>query len=291
MSAEEKIGEAMRRSLPYLPGDAGQIVLQMLEPGTLAIIAGTLVVWAGSHFFGVGEVVDLILLSVGVLTLGLSAFSGARLLLDFGKTAVNAQSDHDLDTAGRLFAQAVTILGISVIQAVLLHGQARTVIARGQPRIYPRVQVGPPPAAGEVWLSQPATIPGGSLGTTDAYGAIQISRDQPLSEQQITLYHELVHRYFSPRTGPFRQFRAEVNMSAYSRSVLLRYLEEALAEGYAQLRVNGLAAGLRAYRFPLDGGYLTVSQAATEGAGIGTIVLGGTLFQVTISQGPMPGTQ
>lgn len=76
--------------------------------------------------------------------------------------------------------------------------------------------------------------------------------------------------------------------SAYNRSALLRYLEEALAEGYAQLRVNGLARALGAYRFPLQGGYVTVSQLLTEGQAIGTITLGGVFLHVSISIGSMP---
>ena len=77
-------------------------------------------------------------------------------------------------------------------------------------------------------------------------------------------------------------------MSAYSRSALLRYLEESLAEGYGQLRVHGLAKALGAIKFPLDGGYVTVSQLASEGLAIGTITLGGTLFHVSMSPGPIP---
>jgi hypothetical protein len=77
-------------------------------------------------------------------------------------------------------------------------------------------------------------------------------------------------------------------MSAYNRSALLRFLEEALAEGYAQLRVNGLIAGLRALRFPLDRGYVTVSQLTGEGSTIGTIIVGGTRFHVSISLGAVP---
>jgi hypothetical protein len=77
-------------------------------------------------------------------------------------------------------------------------------------------------------------------------------------------------------------------MSGYSRSQLLRYLEEALAEGYGQLRVHGLEKALGAYRFPVDLGYVTVSQMVAEGQAIGTITLGGTLFYVSVSQGPIP---
>ncbi|HET9954811.1 MAG TPA: hypothetical protein VFQ61_09915 [Polyangiaceae bacterium] len=123
---------------------------------------------------------------------------------------------------------------------------------------------------------------------TSPYGAITIARNQSLTEQRITLYHELVHRYFSPRTGPLRRLRAEVRISGYSRSALLRYLEEALAEGYGQLRGYGLDKALAAYRFPIDFGYVTVSRMMAEGQAIGSITLGGVLFYVSVSQGPIP---
>jgi hypothetical protein len=118
---------------------------------------------------------------------------------------------------------------------------------------------------------------------------IQVARSQTLTEQPITLLHELVHRFFSPRTGPLRRLRAELSVSAYARSALLRHIEEALAEGYAQLRVNGLSSALQAYRFPLSGGYVTISQLAAEGRAIGTIVLGGIVLQVSIFLGSLTG--
>lgn len=289
MSSADKIGEALRRSLPHLPADARAVVEVMVQPQSLALMAGMLVVWAGSHAFGVGEVVDIVLLGVGAVTLGFAVFEGAAALKDFVVGALGARTDADLEEAGRQFARAVVLLGISTIQALLLRGQGRAVIARGRPQIHPRPAVGaPPPAGNQLRLSRPGSIPGGSLGTTDAYGVISVARNQSLSEQRITLLHELVHRFFSPRTGPLRRLRAELSMTAYARSALLRHLEEALAEGYAQLRINGLAAAVRAYRFPLDGGYVTVAQLATEGRAIGSIVLGGAVFQVSVSLGPIP---
>ena len=79
--------------------------------------------------------------------------------------------------------------------------------------------------------------------------------------------------------------------SAYNRSALLRYLEEALAEGYGQLRVKGLYDALQAYRFPLKGldPYVTVSELRVEGAAIGSIMIGGLVLQVSIADGPMLG--
>src|SRR5262245_4407752 len=51
----------------------------------------------------------------------------------------------------------------------------------------------------------------------------------------------------------------------FSGSPLLRYLEEALAEGYGQLRVNGFGKAIAALRFPLTGGYVTISELVAEG--------------------------
>jgi len=58
---------------------------------------------------------------------------------------------------------------------------------------------------------------------------------------------------------------------------------------YAQLRVHGLSQAIEALRFPLDLGYVTVAQLIAEGQVIGTITLGGVLWHVSISQGPIPG--
>jgi hypothetical protein len=285
MSAQDKIGDAIRRSLPMLPGEAREQVLAMLSPESLAIVAGTLVVWAGSHFFGVGEIVDIILLVVGFATLGLSVFAGARELYDFATDAVNAQTDDDLDRAARHFASAVDILGISIVSAVLLRRSAKAVAARGRPQIRPMPNVGAPPGPGVRPITRPFTLPSGALGETDWYGNIAVIRNQTLTEQRLTLYHELVHRYFSPRFGPMRQLRAQVRASAYWRSALLRYIEEAMAEGYAQLRVHGLDQALVGIRFPIQGGYVTVSQLATEGTAIGNITLGGMHFTVRVVHG------
>ncbi|BCA62725.1 hypothetical protein HMP09_1959 [Sphingomonas sp. HMP9] len=130
LSPTEKVGEAIRLSLPHLPTEARQIVASLLEPRSLAIIGASVVAWAGSHLIGVGEFVDVILLAVGVVALGFSVFEGAREMLDFAETAVRARSERELDIAGKHFARAVTILGISTVQAVLLRGGTRAVRSR-----------------------------------------------------------------------------------------------------------------------------------------------------------------
>jgi len=63
------------------------------------------------------------------------------------------------------------------------------------------------------------------------------------------------------------------------------YLEEALAETYAQLRVVGFKGVLSGIRFPISPNYVTISDLATEGQAIGTIIVGTQRFTVSISSG------
>src|ERR1700739_66709 len=99
MTLDQRLGEALSRSKAYLAPDVGRFIGSFLSPTNLAILGGTLVVWAGSHFFGVGEIVDVLLLVVGAFTIGWSVGDVAELLYTFADKTVNAQTDADLDAA------------------------------------------------------------------------------------------------------------------------------------------------------------------------------------------------
>jgi hypothetical protein len=83
-----------------------------------------------------------------------------------------------------------------------------------------------------------------------------------------------------------RTFRARLAASAYWRSALMQYLEEALVETFAQLRVHGLTGLMTGIRFPVANGYMTLQLLACEGAEIGTLVLGSQRFSVQFVPGP-----
>lgn len=296
LGPQDKIGEALRRSLPLLPAEARHVVEAMIEPEALAIMGGTLIVWAGSHFFGVGEIVDVALLTVGFALLGASVLTGAQALYDFATTALNAKSDADLNRAAHHFATAVTTLGVSVITALLLRSNVKAVRARKPPppeRAFLKqkglLEVGRPlPPGVKPNIRRPRTLASGALGETDWYGNIAVVRNQSITEQRITLYHEWVHSVLSPRVAPLRHLRARLKASAYWRSALLRYLEEAMAEGWAQLRVRGLSHAISAIKFPIappgQGGYVTLSQLQAEGVAIGSVMLEGARFTVFLSE-------
>lgn len=77
MSFEDRIGEVMRRSLPRLGPEARAQVEAILSRESLLIIAGVLTAWVVSHAFGLGEIIDAILLAVGALALGWSIFEAS----------------------------------------------------------------------------------------------------------------------------------------------------------------------------------------------------------------------
>lgn len=291
MSATDKISEAIRRSKRHLPDSLARQLDALLTPENLALMAGTLAVWAGSHFFGVGEVVDVGLLLIGAFFIGWSITDVVKSLVEFGTTAINARTEDDLDRAGKHFAHAAVTGGLTAIMAILLRRSAKGLQAsRGatigevmKPAKPGLVKVAPDTQPGQA-IRKPTVTGDPSLppgrGSTNAFGDVRFSTQGSAAEQQLTRLHELVHSFFSPRLRPFRTFRARLAMSGYSRSAILRYLEEALAESFAQVRVNGLGGLLTGIRFPVANGYMSLQQLACEGAEIGTIVFGTERFSV-----------
>ena len=255
LSPADRIGSALQRSLPMLAPEARREIEKLIEPKTLAIVAGVLVAWVVSHFIGIGEIVDAILIGAGILAIGLSVFEGLDELYEFAKGALNASSPQDLDEAARHFFRAIAILGVQAVLAVLLKGAPKSF--RGG-----RVNVGPPPpfAQGPVSLPPLRSTRGlaAGAGKTDTWGGIVISRLGTTADRRLAALHENIHRLLTPRLNVLRNFRVASRSSSYSRSTLSKYLEEALAETVAQVGVNGLRSAFRGVSFPVREGYVTL---------------------------------
>ncbi len=117
-------------------------------------------------------------------------------------------------------------------------------------------------------------------GWTDKYGNVGLSPHGTQTDRALASAHESVHSLLSPKAmNGLRELRADVRMAAYEKSHLCKYLEEALAESYAQVKVNGLRALPEGLAFPVRNGYVTVERVAKEGA-IGTLVYCGVLYAV-----------
>ena len=301
LTPAQKVIEAMFLSDEFVPGAVGEQLKQLLTLQNAAILAASVVAWAVSQAFGIGEIFDAIMLVVAAGSIGVTAaWEGGGELVAFMKTAVRAKTNADIERAARHFARARVILGMSVIEAVLLRGRGRVVARRGMPTPKPQLRAEePPPYGTKPIVKYGSHLPEGTLGTTYDYGDIYISNRVKPSQEQAVLLHEIVHRYFSPRTGLFRRLRAGVAKSARARSEILVYLEEALAQGFSVLRREGLLKAIDSLDFPLgaktsDGeivsgtSYVTMSRLKYEGHVIGSVVLQGETFLVAIGNGHRP---
>jgi len=70
MDMQQKLELAIIKAAKLLPGDVGEQLLAMLTPSALATMAAIAGVWAGAHFFGIGELADLILIVAGWVAVG-----------------------------------------------------------------------------------------------------------------------------------------------------------------------------------------------------------------------------
>ncbi len=134
-STTERLREAINRSLPKLPADVAHEIKAMLTPQALAIMAGALALWGVSHFFGVGEIVDVIMLVTGAVLMGTVAADVGGHLGNFGALVVRGKTDADLDAAADHFAKAVSKGGVQVVFAILLYKGGKALPKRAGPPV------------------------------------------------------------------------------------------------------------------------------------------------------------
>ncbi len=121
MSAGEKIGAAISAAITkYLLPEIGEQLKALLRPETLALIATVVGAWAISHATGAGQVIDVILVGVGVFTLGLDVISVIEDLIGFAGV-LKAQTQEDIDKAGKHLAEAIATVGVEIILQFLTH--------------------------------------------------------------------------------------------------------------------------------------------------------------------------
>lgn len=284
-TTEEKLEEAFRRTLPLLPGELREELASLLTPETIAVVAAVLVIWGASHFIGVGEIVDVILLITGGVMLGVTALDVGKDLFAFGSKSTGTKTEADLDEAAEHLANAIAVGGVNVVMAVLLKRSPKALRGPGAPK-----QKAPPMKPGD-WFYKPKIVFKGTLkagaGNTSRFGDIEVSTKGGADVKKITEIHEAVHSFMTPKFRFLREFRCEARMNSYKKSYFVRYMEEALAETVAQVRVHGLGNIFSGLRFPVKNGYVTVAQLAEEARGIAMfpVNVGGAIYRVLLSEG------
>lgn len=118
-SLAEKFEYVLQRSGSYMAPDLRDQFAALLTPTNLGIMIGTLVVWAGGHFFGVSEVTDAFLFGFGLVFLGWAAVDAARYLKNFLELTCTASTKNELEEAASDLAQAIAIIGVVAFFALL----------------------------------------------------------------------------------------------------------------------------------------------------------------------------
>jgi len=122
MSQEDRFTIVLRRTLPLLPAEIQDEFAQMISPTAIMVVAGTLAVWAGSHYFGVGFIADAVMLVAGFAFLGLQVFTAASDLLAAVKLTATARTSSELDQAARHLANFIAVVGVAIFSAMVMKG-------------------------------------------------------------------------------------------------------------------------------------------------------------------------
>jgi hypothetical protein len=285
----QKLDSVIRRAALLLPEDVGKQLLNLLEPWALALMAFVLGLWLVGHFFVASEIADAVLLAVGGVFLGLAAFQAGEHLASFAIKCVGGRTEKDLDESAHHLSEAIALIGVQTVMALLL-AKATKVLRESKSKMYidatpyTMKNIGTPPITKGKLFYEPEIVPtdnltnpfGTSGGITDQWGNTTLILSKIAKEAEVAKIHEAVHRFLTPKLQllpKLRQFRAVLRQNGYLRSYILRYLEEALAETIAQLKVNGINWRnlLSGIKFPLKeapgGPYVSIQKIGVEAKG------------------------
>ena len=122
MTLDDRFVTVLNRTVPLLPAEIQEEFLQMISPTAILMIAGTMAVWAGSHYFGVGFIADAVMLVAGFAFLGLQVFTAASDLVSAIELTATARNQADLDQAARHLANFIAVVGVAIFTALLMKG-------------------------------------------------------------------------------------------------------------------------------------------------------------------------
>ena len=122
MSGVEKFSLALTKAIDRLPADGKKAIDGLFTKEALAIAVGsvalTLAGWAASHFWGIGFVLDMIFV-LGLIGMGVSAWSLASELWEAGNILNTAASEAEIDAAAVHLSNAIMIAGPEIFFAML----------------------------------------------------------------------------------------------------------------------------------------------------------------------------
>ncbi|MGG6196117.1 hypothetical protein ACQV2B_18805 [Pantoea allii] len=277
----------------------------MITPEALATMATVVVIWSGAHFFGIGEIADVVLLVVGWVAVGGVALEAASKLYEFAIKSCQARTEQDITAAGIALAEAITLIGVNTALALLLRKKPDDTFKTSyrnfkMPRYSAKIgrAMNAPRNSSSKWRYMPTIRitdrESAGRGSTNHWGDITIGRQydrtqktskEATQDMLVAIYHERVHQFIAPKFYLLRELRTFMRWSAYNKSYLLRYLEEALAETIGLLRAKGMSVNhlIEGFRLPLTTNYeitYTLLRHETAGILLGPVTVGGLMYNV-----------
>lgn len=125
MPLEQRIKETLLLVPDHLTGAARDEFMALIAPEAIAITVGVLAIWAASHFIGVGEIVDAILIVSAYLSAGPAVWEAAKKLRLALSLISGANSRNDLEAAAKLIAEMVSAIGVGAFAAAITRGAGK----------------------------------------------------------------------------------------------------------------------------------------------------------------------
>ena len=111
MTLEERIGETLTRTVPRLGPEFRSQFNALISPEALTMMAGMIVAWIASHAIGLGQIIDVLMIGVGIVSIGWAVFVAIDHLYRFAHGVYTGRNSRSLDVASEHLAEAVAILG------------------------------------------------------------------------------------------------------------------------------------------------------------------------------------
>lgn len=142
-SPAQRIAAMLRRVPGYLPDAMRAEVAALFTPRAIALLALMLAALAVAQFYGVGEIVDTILVGIAWATAGWAGLVALKHFIGAVIDAARATALPPIEADAKAAADALVVLGISFLTAVLLRARDQeNVLAKDEG---PAAEQAPPP--------------------------------------------------------------------------------------------------------------------------------------------------
>lgn len=156
MSLTQRIWAMLLLVPNHLEGEAKEQFMALIAPEAIATTVAVLAVWAVSHFYGAGEVVDAALVVAGYFAAGPAIWDALKQLRTCLTLVYSATSQPELDQAADALAAVIAAVGIAVFVKMITHVAGRQAAKWGEKKPSVRTPVEEPPPPKERFVERPA---------------------------------------------------------------------------------------------------------------------------------------